>query len=370
MASVRGGLQNLFELVRKLGFEGGPAGLVWGGLVRRQGNRLLEYSGNIGPSYGRRETISPCRTFEPRWCKLRHNEIQRRRSRAQIAERFGVNPGTVQRISRPFAGSRNIDRVLPSKNDRSRRPSAPALRKGGTARTFNVNPWGRWATLVLGLIAMLLGQLAALTALIWWSGLGLTQVPDVTSDGVALILIVCISTPIQVFVLALMARQTGASATNYLGLKLPRRIEVVGGIIIIVIFVAVSDGITWLLGRDIVSQFQLDIYASARNAGYLPSLWLTLVVIAPIGEETLFRGFLFRGWYRVPRDVWPVIIVTSSIWALSHVQYDLFFMAQVFVSGLLLGWFRWISGSTILTMLLHGLLNCEGTLETLMAFQH
>lgn len=233
-----------------------------------------------------------------------------------------------------------------------------------------MKPWGRWATFGLGLIALLIGQLAALTALIWWSGLGLTQVPDVTSDGVALILIVCISTPIQVFVLALMARQTGASATNYLGLKLPRRIEVVGGIIIIVIFVAVSDGITWLLGRDIVSQFQLDIYASARNAGYLPWLWLTLVVIAPIGEETLFRGFLFRGWYRVPRDVWPVIIVTSSIWALSHVQYDLFFMAQVFVSGLLLGWFRWLSGSTILTMLLHGLLNCEGTLETLMAFQH
>jgi membrane protease YdiL (CAAX protease family) len=47
-----------------------------------------------------------------------------------------------------------------------------------------------------------------------------------------------------------------------------------------------------------------------------------------------------------------------------------FFMAQVFVSGLVLGWLRWISGSTILTMLPHGLLNCEGTHETLMAFQH
>jgi hypothetical protein len=95
---------------------------------------------------------SICSSHESRIKKAhsRHNEIQRRRSRAQIAERFGVNPGTVQRISRPFAGSRNIDRVLPSKNDRSRRPSAPALRKGGTARIFNVNPWGRWATLVLG----------------------------------------------------------------------------------------------------------------------------------------------------------------------------------------------------------------------------
>ena len=233
-----------------------------------------------------------------------------------------------------------------------------------------MKPWGRWATLGLGLIALLIGQSGSIDCTYLGDRASLTQVPDMASDGVAVILIVCISTPIQVLVLALMARQTGASATNYLALKVPRQIEVVAGIITIVIFVAVSDGITWLLGRDIVSQFQLDIYASARNAGYLPSLWLTLVVIAPIGEETLFRGFLFRGWYRVPRDVWPVIIVTSSIWALSHVQYDLFFMAQVFVSGLLLGWFRWISGSTILSMLLHGLLNCEGTLETLMAFQH
>jgi CAAX prenyl protease-like protein len=38
-------------------------------------------------------------------------------------------------------------------------------------------------------------------------------------------------------------------------------------------------------------------------------------VVAPIGEETLFRGFLFRGWHRSPRDAWPVI-VTASLWAL------------------------------------------------------
>jgi membrane protease YdiL (CAAX protease family) len=215
---------------------------------------------------------------------------------------------------------------------------------------------------------MLIGQMAALAALMWGAGLSLAQVPDIASDGVAVILIVCISTPVQVLVLALMSLQTGASATDYLALRLPRKIEVVAGIVTVLIFVAVSDGITWLIGRDFVSQFQLDIYRTASTAGYLPWLWLTLVVIAPIGEETLFRGFLFRGWHRVPRDVWPVIIVTALIWALSHLQYDLYFMVQVFVSGLVLGWFRWISGSTILSMLLHGLVNFEGTLETVMAF--
>jgi hypothetical protein len=32
----------------------------------------------------------------------------------------------------------------------------------------------------------------------------------------------------------------------------------------------------------------------------------------------------------------------------------------------MLGWFRWVTGSTILTMVLHGLINFEGMLETFM----
>jgi uncharacterized protein len=231
-----------------------------------------------------------------------------------------------------------------------------------------VKPWGRWATLGLGLIAMLIGQMAALAVLIWGIGLSLGQVPDIASEAIPVILTVCISTPAQVLVLAVMARQTGASATDYLALRLPRKIEVVAGFIAILILVVVGDGVTWLIGREIVSQFQLDTYRTASTAGYLPWLWFTAVVMAPIGEETLFRGFLFRGWLRLPRDVWPVIIVTAFIWAVSHLQYDLYFMSQVFVSGLVLGWFRWMSGSTILSMLLHGLLNCEGTLETFLMF--
>jgi hypothetical protein len=39
---------------------------------------------------------------------------------------------------------------------------------------------------------------------------------------------------------------------------------------------------------------------------------------------------------------------------------------QIFVIGLFLGWMRWRSGSTLLTLLLHGLFNVEGTLETVL----
>jgi CAAX protease family protein len=231
----------------------------------------------------------------------------------------------------------------------------------------NVESWGRWATLGLGLIAILIGQIAALTVVIWWYGISFMQIPDFASDGVVATTIICISTPIQVLLLALMARQAGSGATEYLGLTLPRKGHVVIGIIAVVVSIVLADGISWLLGRDIVTQFQLDIYRTASAAGWLPLLLLTVIVVAPIGEETLFRGFLFRGWHRSAHDAWAVIIVTALIWAVVHPQYDLYYMTQVFAYGLVLGWFRWATGSTILTILLHGLINFEGMLATFIA---
>ena len=62
---------------------------------------------------------------------------------------------------------------------------------------------------------------------------------------------------------------------------------------------------------------------------------------------------------------WPAIIGTAALFGLLHVQYDWFVIAQVFGFGVLLGWMRWVSGSTLLTMLLHGLINFEGMIETM-----
>lgn len=231
-------------------------------------------------------------------------------------------------------------------------------------------PWGRAATFGLGLIAMLIGQMAALVVLSFWYERGLAALTNVASDGVAVSLIILISTPVQVGLLMLMARQTGAAPADYLGFKLPRRGEVVLGVLAMIAVIIVGNAITRLLGQDTVTGFQYDIYRTARAAGWLPWLWIAVVVVTPIGEETLFRGFLFRGWHREPRDVWIAIVAIALLWAFSHLQYDLFVIAQVFVVGVILGWFRWASGSTLLTILLHGLVNCEGMFETFLALHH
>jgi membrane protease YdiL (CAAX protease family) len=234
--------------------------------------------------------------------------------------------------------------------------------------TDDTKPWGRISTLLIGIAAMLAGQIVALVALTWWYGRGLSQLPDFSGDGVAVALIILVSTPFQIALLALFASRRSPHAADYLGLVMPRRSDVVFGVLAVVALIIVANTVSWLLGRPIVTSFQTDIYRTADSAGTMALLWFAVVIGAPAGEEVLFRGFLYRGWLREPRDTWPVIVVTALLFALLHVQYDTFVMAQIFLFGLLLGFMRWASGSTILTILLHALINLEGMIETWISF--
>ena len=228
-------------------------------------------------------------------------------------------------------------------------------------------PWGRYATFGLAVTALFAGQIAALIALTGWYDRSLAQLPDFGGDGAAVTLIIFASTPVQLGLLVLFALRKSASAADYLGLTWPRRGEVVFGVAAVAALIVFGDALSYVLGRNVVTPFQTDIYSTADAAGWLPLLWLAVAVVTPIGEETLFRGFLFRGWLRSSRDAWPVIGVTALLWALMHVQYDWYVICQVFASGLLLGWLRWATGSTTLTIMLHGLINAEGMLESLLA---
>jgi membrane protease YdiL (CAAX protease family) len=227
-----------------------------------------------------------------------------------------------------------------------------------------MKPWGRFATFALAAIALLVGQFAALIALTYWYGLGIGHLPNFSGDGEAIAIIIAVSTPVEVGLLALCARRVSASAVDYLGLVWPRRGEVIFAVIAMVALMIAGDAVSWLLGRPFVTSFQIDIYKTGSAGGWLLWLWLAVVVATPIGEEIIFRGFLFRGWLKSPRDVWPVIFATAFLWAIIHLQYDWYVIGQIFVFGLYLGWIRWSTSSTILTILLHALINTEGMIET------
>jgi membrane protease YdiL (CAAX protease family) len=146
---------------------------------------------------------------------------------------------------------------------------------------------------------------------------------------------------------------------------MPSRHEAILAFAVTIVFVQAFDLLTWLLDRDVVTPFQIDAYRNARDGGALLLMWIAFVIAAPLGEEILFRGFLVRGWASKARDVVPGTIMISAIWALLHSQYDWYGILQIFILGLLIGWIRWRSGSTLLTIALHAVINAWSTVQTI-----
>jgi membrane protease YdiL (CAAX protease family) len=92
----------------------------------------------------------------------------------------------------------------------------------------------------------------------------------------------------------------------------------------------------------------------------LQPVWLgfaLLVVLAPLSEELLFRGFLYGGLAQSRIGPVGAILVTSGIWTVIHVQYTWLIMTQVFIYGVVFGVVRWRSGSLWPPMITHGLVN-------------
>jgi uncharacterized protein len=225
--------------------------------------------------------------------------------------------------------------------------------------------WGYWTTLGWSVVAFLVGQFAGFGVLLWLRGGEWDSLLQTPFDGVLVTTFIVISNPITIAVLAIAVRITQSDLSEYFALHWPSGRDLSFGVVGLVVLIAASDALLYLTGRDLVTSFQLQSYTTAAAAGWLLPMLAAAIVIAPAGEEAMFRGFLFRGWARSSRSAWPAIVVISVLWAMLHIQYDWTGVLQIFVVGLFLGWMRWRSGSLTLTFLLHALFNLEGTLETL-----
>jgi membrane protease YdiL (CAAX protease family) len=198
-----------------------------------------------------------------------------------------------------------------------------------------------------------------LSPLLWY----LTTLLPVSHQSVPRLLLVMSGVLISIAVLALAIRWRRCQFVDYLGLIRPQRKEVLSAVLILVPLIILSDLISHLSGRDTVTPQQIEVYKYMRDAGVL-SLWMFYaVLLAPVCEELIFRGFLWRGLVASSAGIRSVSIITSASWALIHAQYEMFFILQIFILGLFLAWIRWRSGSTILTITLHALNNIWAVAE-------
>ena len=160
-----------------------------------------------------------------------------------------------------------------------------------------------------------------------------------------------------------------ATIKDYLARYRPSRQEVGVALASLVVLLPGIDALAYLIGQPIIPSFVVDVYQSAQSQGSLLLLWLAIVIAAPIAEEIIFRGFIFRGWVRPTQRPMLGILIVTLLFTIIHIQYNWFGLLQVFMIGLLLTWTRWRSGSTLLPMVMHVIANCYAMLQAIAYFR-
>jgi membrane protease YdiL (CAAX protease family) len=82
--------------------------------------------------------------------------------------------------------------------------------------------------------------------------------------------------------------------------------------------------------------------------------FVTLIIVAPVAEEVLFRGFLY-GKLRTRVPVWVAMLITSALFGLIHGQWNV--GLDVFALSMVLCSLREITGSIWSGILLHMIKN-------------
>ncbi|HWB08188.1 MAG TPA: CPBP family intramembrane glutamic endopeptidase [Pirellulales bacterium] len=230
--------------------------------------------------------------------------------------------------------------------------------------------WGFWATAGFSLVvvAVFVGlQTAAAIGFVVVQIAVSGQIPNeaeaasLGSNGLLLSLATLISMPASLALVCLFAKiKRGATVRGYLGLRGVTFHVGLAWLGIMLLYAAAVDGLTYALGRPIVPEFMVSAYGSA---GFLPLLWIALVILAPLFEEIFFRGFMLEGLRHTRLGAIGAVMLTAIAWAEIHLQYDAYQIGVIFVGGLLLGAARIRTGSVLLAMGMHSLQNIIATTE-------
>ncbi len=227
-------------------------------------------------------------------------------------------------------------------------------------------PWGAVATTSLALLIF-----AAFVAVQFVTDLVFLRGGDTTRDGgvgdddfgsvLALATLCAVPAGVGLIVLAASLRG-GAGPAAYLGLQAPPLRGVWRWALYLALFVGGFHLIEYVLGRPFVTEFQVRAFRSADSVALL---LMAIVIAAPVFEELLFRGFIFRGMAHSRLGPLGAVVLCSALWSVMHVQYAPVEMVMIFSGGLLLGYARWQTGSTYVPIALHALWNLIAGVETM-----
>lgn len=222
-----------------------------------------------------------------------------------------------------------------------------------------------WGLVLFG--AMFTGQVAVV---VYFLATGDAPIDTQTmtallSNGRIISLSVVMGLPAVLIATWIATRWSRVPFADYLALRWPSWRMVGAGLAALVLLMVGWEIVSRLAGHESSPGFMVDVLKTARADGALWLLVFAFCVAAPVTEEFFARGFLYRGWSESFLRPVGAILLSSAVWTAMHMQYNWFFLAQVFSIGLLFGYLRYRTGSTWLTVILHGINNLAATVQSI-----
>lgn len=231
--------------------------------------------------------------------------------------------------------------------------------------------WGPWTTIAWTMLIVILMVVTQVLVLIVFIAMAATgkESPDrigqlarsLQNDGLFLSVATFSTTLIcSAVIIGIVKLKRGSKLKHYLGLIRPNGSQLLRWAVVTMGFCVAFDLISILLKRPILPEFMTKAYASIGSPWIL---WLAVIVAAPLFEELFFRGFVIKGLAESRLRWQGAVLISSGLWSLIHVQYNPYELVFVFILGVILGVARVKTGSTLLTFLLHSLVNLAATVE-------
>ena len=230
--------------------------------------------------------------------------------------------------------------------------------------------WKFWGTALWGLFifaAMFVGQIAVVLHFVLRreGPFDMAAAIHAVGSGLTISLSVIMGLPAVAAACWIAIRFSRTPFAEYLALRWTSWKNFALGLGTLVVLVTGWDLLSRAMGREITPGFMGEVLKSAQADGALWLLLIAFCVAAPMSEEFFARGFLYRGWSESSLRPAGAIILSSLAWTVLHLQYDWFFFSEVFSIGLLFGYLRYRTGSTWLTVVLHGLNNLAATIQSI-----
>ena len=227
--------------------------------------------------------------------------------------------------------------------------------------------WGPWQTAGLGLAIFMInaaaqtGVLIAMTAREFF----FNPSPDITqaidnlaSNGLLVSVATIVGSAVGVvMVIVFVKARRRASIREYLAFNPLTKRQALINLAVIAGLIALLELASSVTGQSPDTGFNFEVY---RTTNPIVLLWIAFVIFGPAFEELFFRGFLFAGWLKSRIGPVGTIALTSALWAVLHIQYDVHGMVQILIIGIALGITRFKTKSLWSPLLMHFAWNLAG----------